>query len=97
MEPRDYLTFGQAIDYLKRGKKIARSGWNGKDMWLILQETTPDVNPYHGSCYANALEGITETVTIDAHIDMYTAQGTMQPGWLASQADMLATDWKVVD
>ena len=25
-----------------------------------------------------------------------TAQGKYQPGWLASQADMLATDWSVV-
>ncbi len=29
-------------------------------------------------------------------IGMKTAQGTMQPGWLASQADMLASDWEVV-
>jgi hypothetical protein len=29
-------------------------------------------------------------------IYMLTAQEKMQPGWLASQADMLAEDWYVV-
>jgi hypothetical protein len=90
------LSFGDAIVYLKEGKKVARSGWNGKGMFLILQGKTPDIKPYHGSCYANALHGIQDTVAIDAHIDMYTAGRTMQPGWLASQADILANDWAVL-
>lgn len=46
-----------------------------------------------GTDYQKA--GLT-AVCIDPHIDMYTAKGTMQPGWLASQADMLADDWMVV-
>ena len=91
------LSFGDAITYLKLGYKVARAGWNGKGMWLVLQTETKDVKPYHGSLYANALSGIKETVTIDAHIDMYTAGGTMQPGWLASQADMLSNDWCLVN
>ena len=91
------LNFGEAIEALKQGKKVAREGWNGKGMWLILQPSTPNIKPYHGSLYANALQGIKEQVTIDAHIDMYTATGTMQPGWLASQADMLANDWQIID
>ena len=90
------LSFGHAIEYLKLGHKVARSGWNGKGMFLVLQTSTPEIKPYHGSCYANALQGIKETVTIDAHIDMYTAQGTFQPGWLASQADMLSNDWQII-
>lgn len=90
------LSFGDAIEFLKLGYKVARSGWNGKNMWLVLQVQTPDVKPYHKSCYANALQGIKEIVTIDAHIDMFTASGTMQPGWLASQSDMLSNDWAIV-
>jgi hypothetical protein len=34
--------FGEALDYLRMGAKVARVGWNGKDMWLALQE--PDAN-----------------------------------------------------
>ena len=91
------LDFGAAIELLKRGKKVARSGWNGKGMFLVMQSQTPDIRPYHGSCYANAIKDIKETVTIDAHIDMYTAQGTMQPGWLASQSDVLSEDWEIIE
>jgi len=40
--------------------------------------------------------GVIGPVDINPHIDMFTADGSMQPGWLASQADMLATDWCVV-
>ena len=92
------LSFGQAIQHLKQGSKVARSGWNGKGMFLVFVEATDmkksgfDFKP--GTVYANTNVG---TCNIDAHIDMYTAQRTFQPGWLASQADMLADDWLVVE
>lgn len=34
------MDFGQALHLLVQGKKVTRTGWNGKDMWLALQ--TPD-------------------------------------------------------
>ena len=85
------MNFSKALTYLKLGNKIARSGWNGKNMWLIYIEGTNITTP-EGTPYNNA--GL-EEITIDPHIDMYTAQGTMQPGWLASQSDLLAEDWEV--
>jgi hypothetical protein len=36
------MNFGQAIEALKEGSKVSRSGWNGKGMWLALQ--VPDAN-----------------------------------------------------
>lgn len=39
---RRRMTFGEAIDYTRTGAKVARDGWNGKDMWIALQE--PDAN-----------------------------------------------------
>ena len=86
------MDFGEALKALKDGKKVARKGWNGKGMWLIYVKgsqiyTVPD------SAYRNA--GLND-VTINPHIDMMTATGEMQPGWLASQTDMLADDWEVV-
>jgi hypothetical protein len=89
------LNFGLAIEALKMGEKVARKGWNGKGMWLIQVPASPNIKPVAGTPYSNA--GLVEKVTIDSHIDMFTAQGSMQPGWLASQADMLADDWEVVD
>ena len=36
------LTFGRALTHLKAGERIAREGWNGKDMWLQLQWPTQE-------------------------------------------------------
>jgi hypothetical protein len=91
------LNFGQAIEALKAGKKVARAGWNGKGMWLILVPGTKAVNFVEGSPYMKA--GLTHGEILP-HIDMYTtnAEGrrAMLPGWLASQTDMLSEDWGIV-
>ena len=87
------MTFGAAIEALKLGQKVARVGWNGKGMWLILVPGTPDVWPHEGTPYHRA--GLVHT-SINPHIDMFTATGEMQPGWLASQTDMLAEDWVIL-
>ena len=86
------MNFGKAIEQLKAGNSVARDGWNGKGMWLTL---VPSSRPLlqEGTPYAEA--GLLGKITIAPHIDIYTAQGTMQPGWLASQADMLAEDWEI--
>ena len=87
------LTFGQAIEALKQGKKVARAGWNGKGMFLFLVPgSTFKVNraPLLGICP----EG-TE-VNYCSHIDMKTADDKVVP-WLASQTDVLAEDWDIVE
>ena len=93
------LSFGAAIEMLKRGHKVSRSGWNGEGMWLVLMPSTENVMPNKESVYAKALNSDSVEgykITINPHIDMFTATGQMQPGWLASQTDMLAEDWGVV-
>lgn len=43
-----YMNFGMALDALKRGSKVQREGWNGKDMVVILVKTEQSnpVRPY---------------------------------------------------
>lgn len=82
------MNFGQAIEALKAGKRVSRQGWNGKSMHIYLEDRFSF--PVQGGVYAGTSR------TYDPVICMYTAQGTHQPGWLASQADMLADDWDVV-
>lgn len=43
------MNFGQAIEALKQGKRVSRSGWNGKGMWLALQ--VPDAHSKMGHSY----------------------------------------------
>jgi hypothetical protein len=86
------MNFGQAIEALKAGKRVSRSGWNGKNMFLFLvQGSTFKVNraPLN-QFYEEGTE-----VNYHAHIDMKTADGTIVP-WLASQTDVLAEDWGII-
>jgi hypothetical protein len=86
------MNFGEALNALKSGEKVARSGWNGKDMFLFLVPgSTFKVNraPLLG-IYPEGTE-----INYQAHIDMKTAQGTVVP-WLASQSDVLAEDWETL-
>lgn len=89
------MNFGLAIEALKQGNKVARAGWNGKGMWLILVPGTPDAQLRPGTPYHTALGQ--ESCEILPHIDMWTTNANgrraMLPGWLASQSDMLADDW----
>lgn len=85
------MDFGKAIDKLKEGKKVARKGWNGKDMFLFLRKgrkitgVHPDAKMVEGT-------GKTEFESRD-HICMKDAQGKCVVGWLASQTDILSNDW----
>jgi len=88
------MNFGAAIEALKLGSRVARAGWNGKGMWLVLDPGSIVHELREGSAYAKA--GQRGPIIINPHIDMKTATGEMQPGWLASQTDMLANDWQIV-
>lgn len=87
------LSFGDALHYLKCGMKLQRAGWNGKGMFVFLVPgSTFRVNrPPLLGIYEEGAE-----VNYHPHIDMKTATGDVVP-WLASQTDVLAEDWCVVD
>lgn len=83
------MNFGNAIEALKEGKRVARAGWNGKGMFLFL---------VNGSNFVVSREPLLSIMgegtmaTYRPHIDMKDAEGKVVP-WLASQTDMLAEDW----
>lgn len=95
----DGMTFGLAIEAAKQGFKIARAGWNGKGMFVVLMDALK--LPPHSSQETGAkvndrtAKYIGENTPLESqpYFAMWTAQGKWQPGWLASQADMLAEDW----
>jgi hypothetical protein len=93
------MNFGEAIEELKSGKKVSRVGWNGKGMWIILVQGTPDAKLHKNTSYQDALQ--TDHCEILPHIDMWTVDSNgrhaMQPGWLASQTDMLSEDWCIIE
>lgn len=83
------MSFSTALVYLKSGKCVARTGWNGKGMFLYLvkgSEFVVDRLPLLG------IVGDGKHVSYRAHIDMKAADGTFVP-WLASQSDLIEEDW----
>jgi hypothetical protein len=87
------LSFGSALASLKAGKRVARAGWNGKNMFLFLVDGTKDLKVNREPLISILGEGA--KFTYQPHVDMFTADGTIVP-WLCSQTDMLADDWCIV-
>ena len=102
----EFMTFGKALEALNNGAFVARSGWNGKGMFIYKVEASdPTIEQLRGRCrdaidYVlskdEAMHSIQETVRINAHIDMKAADGSITVGWAASQTDMQADDWYIV-
>ena len=92
------MKFGLAIEALKLGKKVAREGWNGKGMFLYLTQGSKVPYSKLKKETQKALINYPDTVvSINAHIDMFAADGSVVIGWLASQTDMLSEDWYIVN
>ena len=84
------FSFGDAIKYLKRGLKVKRKGWNGKNQYIELAKNISYVNP--SGEVINA-----EHEAIGNQAIAFVGTSGVQMGWLASQADMLAEDWVFID
>lgn len=81
------MTFSNALDLLKQGKTITRTGWNGKQQYLVLVENISYQLPN-----GEIVNGNHNTMG-NCAIAFVGTQG-VQVGWLASQADLLSDDWK---
>lgn len=84
------FSFSDAIRYLKRGLKVKRKGWNGKNQYIELAKNISYVNPSEEVVNA-------EHEDIGNHAIAFVGTSGVQIGWLASQADMLAEDWVFVE
>lgn len=82
--------FGDAIKYMKRGLKVKRQGWNGKNQYIELATNIS---------YKNAVGEVVncEHDAIGNKAIAFVGTSGVQMGWLASQSDMLADDWCFVE
>ena len=88
--PAYAMTFGMAIEAAKKGKRIARAGWNGKNQHIELASAISYTSP--AGTIVNA-----EHAAIGNKAIAFCGTSGVQMGWLASQADMLADDWEIVE
>lgn len=84
------MDFGKAIQLLKEEKRIQRKGWNGKNQYIELATNISYKN-------ANGELVNVEHNAIGNRTIAFIGTSGVQLGWLASQADMLAEDWKIVE
>lgn len=84
------MNFGKAIELLKEGKRLQREGWNGKNQYIELATNISYVNANKEIINVNH-------EAIGNKAIAFVGTSGVQLGWLASQSDMLANDWKVVE
>ena len=84
--PTNGLTFGLAIEALKKGCRVARKGWNGKGIFIELQEPTELSKMTHPYIYID---------TTGLQSNNPDAPRSLVP-WLASQTDILSEDWQII-
>ena len=90
--PTENMSFGLALEALKMGKAVARSGWNGKNQFVFLIKGTQ----YQDSLGCGFGEYYGEP-KICSGLAIKTTANEIQVGWLASQSDMLSDDWCIID
>jgi len=83
------MTFGLAIEAVKKGKKACRAGWNGKKQYIELATNVSYINP------AGNIANVDHEQMGNKAIAFVGTSG-VQLGWLASQADILSEDWQIV-
>src|SRR6266550_4357826 len=95
-------TIGWAVERMRSGDKVQRLGWNGKGFIVLMPPLY--LPPYNTTDTARKVNdrtakwiGEDKSLDCQPYIAMYTATKQWQPGWLCSQADLLAVDWQVAE
>jgi hypothetical protein len=104
------MTFGLAVEALKKGHKIARKGWNGKGLFVFMQVPSTiaiDIVPKMQSLpksvkdeFENRFQSVRDTKF--ATINYSNQMALVNPdnsinGWAPSASDTLAEDWIIVE
>ena len=84
------MNFGKALEEMKKGKKVKRAGWNGKNQYIELA-----TNVSYKNTNGEIINVNHETMGNKAIA--FVGTSGVQLGWLASQADMLSEDWEIIE
>lgn len=90
------LDIGWAVKQLRLGLRVARSGWNGKGMYLAFQPGYPEGIEINANTAKATGQPEGTVLRFLPYVMMRTAQGDFVP-WLCSQTDLLAEDWALAD
>lgn len=92
------LSFDMALIAMKEGHRVARAGWNGRGMWICLGQggvqTAENFWNKHTRAFAESIPE--RRAEVLPYFIMKTADDKILMGWLASQSDLVATDWEIL-
>lgn len=99
------MTFSEALEQLKQGKKLKRKNWNGKDQFIFLihgKDIQTAYSAWMRDYWTEDYSGDILSLFVDNRdikltdlLAIKTTSNQIQLGWLASQTDMLSDDWEV--
>lgn len=96
------LTFGQALECIKRGERVTRDGWNGPNQFVVLfglmDVPAPQAQEGGAGCKdaCSCCDSDSMSMVVDMRfLAIKTTQGLWQP-WQPTHSDLLASDWRVI-
>lgn len=96
------LTFGQAVEALNNGKRVSRSGWNGKGLFVFKQvpsEISEEIIPKMQSLPQSVKDEFIRrggSIKYSNQLALVNTDNSIN-GWAPSVSDSLANDWTVLD
>ena len=100
---KENISFEKALKALKSGRRVARKGWNGKDMFVYMargciarSSYIPEISRLPKSVL-KFLEKRNGEIPVLPHLCMWTVRGESLTGWSATQTDMLMEDWYILN
>ena len=96
------MNFGQAIEALKEGKMVSRSGWNGKGMFVVKQIPAvigTDIIPKMQSLPQSVKDRLMErnqSIAYTNQMLIVNADGKAD-SWVPSSSDVFAEDWDITE
>jgi hypothetical protein len=92
----DNMTFGLAVEAMKKGHKVARKGWNGRGMFVVYQKGYPQGIP----CNKQTAEawGMNEgdLFICKPYLQIKNVDGSHSM-WVPSIGDVLGEDWVIIE
>ena len=89
------MTFGMAIEALKKGSKVQRKGWNGKGMFVVYQKGYPQGIPSNAQTAKawGMKEG--DSFRCEPYLQIRMVNGSHSM-WVPSINDVLSEDWEII-
>ena len=85
------MKFGEAVNNVKNGHKMAREGWNGKGMFVIyVPEENIDLTEQQEKMFGAS------NIILNEHFLIKNVNNTLST-WVPSINDCLAEDWYVIE